>query len=190
MSNHLITQYIHQYDWISWPDQDELLEGPDRSRKYDSWINTVYEEGSDYIQFNNFNFWFTSEDDAHIHSPVQRIRHYSLFPDCAPRIRSWRASRTNIRLFNHNAVEGIKTPVHFNLRHYPMRSEEQMQKRLNKDRANLQKDGSNYHYNNMMAHREKLFIGPGKLHYDDGISELNPKPVYNWRDIYGYGPGK
>jgi hypothetical protein len=69
-----------------------------------------------------------------------------------------------------------------------MRSEEQMRRRLYKDRANLQKGGSNYHYNNMAFYPEKLLIGPEKLHYDDGISELKPDPVFNWRDIYGYGP--
>ena len=29
MSQNLISNYIRQYDWISWPDDDEILEGPD-----------------------------------------------------------------------------------------------------------------------------------------------------------------
>jgi glycosyltransferase involved in cell wall biosynthesis len=188
MSKYLIEEYIRQYDWISWPDQDELLEGRDRSQTYDRWVEQVCEEGFDYIQFSNFNFWLTSRDDNTIASPTQRIRHYSLFPDCAPRIRSWRASRTNIRVFNHNPIDGKKVPDLFNLRHYPMRSTEQMQRRLNKDRAGLQRNGANYHYDNMMGHAEKLLIPPEQLHYDDGIHELDPAPVFNWRTIYGYGP--
>src|SRR5579872_1460307 len=76
MSEHLISDYIRQYDWISWPDQDELLEGADRSKRYDEWIEKVAEEGYDYIQFNNFNFWLTNADNPGIPSPVRRIKHY------------------------------------------------------------------------------------------------------------------
>ncbi|HEY4337516.1 MAG TPA: glycosyltransferase family 2 protein [Puia sp.] len=188
MSEHLIKEYVSRYDWISWPDQDELLEGPDRTKSYQEWVAVVFEEGYDYVQFSNYNFWFTADDDPSILSPVQRVRHYGLFPDCAPRIRAWRASKTNIRVFNHNSVEGRKAPVFFNLRHYPMRTKEQMIRRLNKDRANLQRDGNNYHYNNMALEGEKLIIPADRLHVDDGVSELNPAVIYNWRDIYGYGP--
>ena len=34
MSRHLLADYVDRYDWISWPDQDEFLEGPDRTRSY------------------------------------------------------------------------------------------------------------------------------------------------------------
>jgi glycosyltransferase involved in cell wall biosynthesis len=30
MSRHLIENYVRDYDWISWPDQDEILKGPAR----------------------------------------------------------------------------------------------------------------------------------------------------------------
>lgn len=188
MSQHLIDNYIHQYDWISWPDQDELLEGPDRSKTYAAWVTAIFEQGFDYIQFNNFNFWLTVADDPEIVSPIERIRHYSLFPDCAPRIRAWRAAATNIRLFNHNPLEGAKLPFHFNLRHYPMRTEEQMIRRIHKDRAGLQRGNNNYHYNHMAAEMTRLIIPPEQLHFDNGISNLDPSVKYNWRDIYGYGP--
>ena len=29
MSRHLLADYVDRYDWISWPDQDEFLEGPE-----------------------------------------------------------------------------------------------------------------------------------------------------------------
>ena len=188
MSEHLISDYIRQYDWISWPDQDELLEGADRSKRYDEWIEKVAEEGYDYIQFNNFNFWLTRADDPGIPSPVRRIKHYSLFPDCAPRIRSWRAAKTNIRVFNHNDLDGIRLPYYFNLRHYPMRTIEQMHRRLDKDRAGLQRGGNNYHYDNMAGERDSLMISPERLHEDNGISELDATVKFNWREVYGYGP--
>ena len=187
MSQNLISNYIKQYDWISWPDDDEILEGPDMTKTYYEHLCAVYFSRFNYIQFNNFNYWFTEKDDNTIASPVQRIRYYSIFPDCAPRIRSWRASATNIRNFNHNPLKGKKYPVNFNLKHYPMRSYEQMIRRITKDRANLQRGGMNYHYNNMKKDMAKLMLKPEQLYYDDCNSELKPYPKYNWREIYGYG---
>lgn len=188
MSRHLLEHYVASYDWISWPDQDEFLEGPSRSTSYWESIQEPFDSNCNWIEFRNFNYWFTSADDLGIKSPTARIRHYSLFPDCAPRIRSWRASATNIRIFNHNAPLGEPWPVRFNLRHYSMRSQNQMLSRLMRDRAGLRRGGNNYHYENMKLHIERLEIGSEQLHYDDGRSELNPEPLFNWRSIYGFGP--
>lgn len=188
MSRHLLEHYVKSYDWISWPDQDEFLEGPSRSKSYLAWLEEVADSRFDWIQFRNFNFWYTEQDDPEVASPVRRIRRYSLFPDCSPRIRSWRGSSTNIRIFNHNAPHGESWPGLFNLRHYPMRSHSQMIARLGHDRIGILRGGSNYHYENMKLHIERLEIPSGQLHYDDGHSELNPEPIFDWRSIYGYGP--
>jgi len=187
MSEYLIQNYVAAYDWISWPDQDEFLEGPSRAQSYQEWVGKVHESPYSWIQFNNFNYWTTREDDPAIESPTQRIRRYSLFPDCAPRIRSWRATATNIRVFNHNPPLGEPWPARFNLRHYPMRSREQMLARVLRDRAGLRRGDSNYHYDNMKLNLDRLEIGPEQLHYDDGLAELNPEPIFNWRSVYGYG---
>ncbi|MFT4063186.1 hypothetical protein [Paraburkholderia sp.] len=185
MSRHLMSHYVARYDWISWPDQDELLEGPDRSKSYYDHLVDAFNSPYDWIQFNNQNFWFTDEDDARIALPTQRIRHYSIVPDCAPRIRSWRASATNIRWFNHNPPEGKPVPVRFNLRHYPMRSAEQAARRLDKDRADLRRGNANFHYDNMKKNRNVLHIDASMLHFDDGKSELSVEPKFNWRNVYG-----
>jgi hypothetical protein len=190
MSEHLIKTYVSSYDWISWPDTDEILEGPDRRRSYFEAIKAVLESPYDWVQFRNFNFWFTDDDDAREISPVKRIRRYSLFPDCAPRIRAWRSAATNERVFNHNPPLGLQYPRLFNLKHYPIRTEAQMERRVQKDRANLQRDGANYHYANMQRHPDRLRLAASQLHRDDGCGELDQKPIYNWRDIYGYGPQK
>ncbi len=184
MSRHLLADYVHRYDWISWPDQDEFLEGPDRTRSYRSWMDEFVESPYDWLQFRNFNYWWTESDNRSVASAVDRVRHYSLFADCGPRIRSWRASAMNEREFNHNPPNGQRAPMLCNLRHYPMRSEEQMMRRLERDRANLRRGQSNYHYDNMKSWRERLRIPPEALHYDNG-GELNLEPVFNWRDIYG-----
>lgn len=186
MSKHLLENYVARYDWVSWPDQDEFLEGPDRAHSYAEWLEEVAASPYDWIQFNNFNFWWTADDDAGIKSAPERVRHYCLWPDCGPRIRSWRASATNIREnFNHNPPLGAKYPPNFSLRHYPMRSFEQMQRRLRSDRAGLRRGPSNYHYDNMSHWPERLVISPEKLHFDDGRSELDHSVIFDWRSIYG-----
>lgn len=63
MSEHLLSEYVSRYDWISWPDQDEFLEGPDRARSYRRWVEEVAASSYDWVEFNNFNYWWTSEDD-------------------------------------------------------------------------------------------------------------------------------
>jgi glycosyltransferase involved in cell wall biosynthesis len=185
MSQHLLDDYVARYDWVSWPDQDEFLEGPDRTRPYAQWLEEVLASPYDWVQFNNFNFWWTPADNPKVQSAPSRVRHYCLWPDCGPRIRAWRASATNIREFNHNSPLGTKYPGHFNLRHYPMRSPEQMQRRLASDRAGLRRGGSNYHYDNMSHWPERLTIRPQQLHFDDGRSELDHSVVFDWRTIYG-----
>jgi glycosyltransferase involved in cell wall biosynthesis len=184
MSEHLLQEYVPRYDWISWPDQDEFLEGPDRQRSYRAWVEEVAGSPYDWAQFNNFNFWWTAADDNSVARAVDRVRHYALFPDCGPRIRCWRASSTNVREFNHNPPLGERYPRLFNLRHYPMRSEAQMRRRLEIDRAGLRRGPSNYHYENMASWPERLVIPPDKLHFDGG-GELDPTPVFDWRTIYG-----
>jgi hypothetical protein len=184
MSRHLLANYVDEYDWISWPDQDEFLEGPDRTRSYQDWLAEVVDSPYDWIQFRNYNYWWTTDDDKSVQSAVERVRHYSLFADCGPRIRSWRASATNEREFNHNAPKGERYPVLFNLRHYPMRSEELMNRRLQRDRANLRRGGLNYHYDNMKSWQSQLSISSNSLHFDDG-DELDSDPVFDWRSIYG-----
>ena len=184
MSAHLLENYVANYDWVSWPDQDEFLEGPDRARSYRDWLEDVAASPYDWIQFNNFNYWWTEADDPRVERAVERVRHYGLFADCGPRIRSWRASATNIREFNHNPPLGRRYPRLFNLRHYPMRSATQMARRLEVDRAGLRRGGANYHYDNMSAWRDRLVIPPESLHFDDG-SELDSSFIFDWRSIYG-----
>src|SRR5688500_5056260 len=71
MSRHLIANHVDDYDWISWPDQDEFLEGPARDRPYRDHLLEAHESGVDWIRFNNFNYWWTAEDDPSIASPTR-----------------------------------------------------------------------------------------------------------------------
>jgi glycosyltransferase involved in cell wall biosynthesis len=188
MSRHLIENYVGEYDWISWPDQDEFLEGPSRDRPYHDYLTEAHEDGIDWIQFHNFNYWWTDADDPTVREATRRVRHYALWPDCPPRIRSWRASVTNVRHFNHNPLDGTPSPRLYNLRHYPMRSAAQMRDRIHRDRSGLRRGNLNYHYENMATRPESLEIPAASLHYDDGKSELDPSPIFDWRSIYGRSP--
>lgn len=183
MSLHLMSYYTDNHDWVSWPDQDEILEGPDRKKSYYRHLVDVYRGKHDWIQFNNFNYWFTNQDDQELESPLLRIRHYALFPDCAPRIRSWRSSATNIREFNHNPPQGSKLLGNFNLRHYPMRSLAQARKRLGVDRAEISRGESNVHYKKMSQKMDLLIIDPSILHFDNG-EELKKDCPIDWKKIY------
>ena len=188
MSRHLIENYISEYDWISWPDQDEFLEGPSRDRPYHDYILEAHDSGIDWIEFRNFNYWWTDQDDPAVPETTRRVRRYSLRPDCPPRIRSWRARVTNVRRFNHNPLDGTLSPTIFNLRHYPMRSRSQMRARILRDRAGLRRGEMNFHYENMAQRLESLRISAAALHYDDGVTDLDPDPIFDWRTIYGRGP--
>jgi len=184
MSRHLLSEYVGRYEWVSWPDMDEFLEGPDRRRPYREWVEEVLDSPYDWVQFRNFNYWWTSADVPSVASAFDRVRHYALFADCGPRNRAWRASATNVREFNHNAPDGERYPALFNLRHYPTRTEGQMRRRLAKDRVGLRRGNSTYHYDNMALWPERLIIPPEALHVDDG-GELDQDPSFDWRRIYG-----
>src|ERR671910_319639 len=185
MSRHMIETYIRDYDWISWPDQDEFLEGPARDRSYYQYVREAHDSGIDWIQFHNFNFWCTDEDDPTVRDATRRVRRYSLWPDCPPRIRSWRARVTNIRRFNHNPLDGTPSPRRFNLRHYPMRSPSQMRSRVLRDRRGMRRGNLNFHYENMARRLHSLQIPAAALHFDDGVSDLDADPIFDWREIYG-----
>jgi len=188
MSRHLISDHIRNYDWISWPDQDEFLEGPVRGRSYREHLLEASESGVDWVEFENYNYWFTDEDDPSVTAPTKRVRHYALRQDCPPRIRSWRAAVTNIRRFNHNPLDGRPSPRRFRLRHYPMRSLDQARARVLRDRAGLRRGDMNFHYENMSRRLESLRIPAAALHFDDGVADLDPEPNFDWRWIYGGGP--
>lgn len=188
MSQNVLDNYVRHYDVISWPDQDEFLEGPFRDRPYHAYLEQFFDSPYSWIRFNNMNFWFSHHDDMSL-PPTQRIKHYGHMTICSPRIRAWKAKVTNIRHFNHNPLaSGVECPVLFNLRHYPCRSHEQMMKRIYADRANLERKGANVHYNAMHSNIEFIerFEASEHLIVDDG-KELSRTPFMVWKNIYERG---
>jgi glycosyltransferase involved in cell wall biosynthesis len=185
VSRYVIDNYAAQYDWISFPESDEILEGPDRKKSYYEHVCDVVESPYDWVQFNNMVYWFTDEDFADEPSPRMRIRRYSIWADCLPRVYAWRARCMNVREFNHNPARGNKYPAHFNTCHYQMRSERHMLKRIESRVGLRQGRLANAHFDFMEINKDKLYIPTAQLHFDDGISELSRVQTLNWRDIYG-----
>lgn len=184
ISSFVITNYASSYDWISFPESDEFLEGPSRSKSYFDYICDVYNSRYDWVQFNNIVYWFTSADDVTIKNPRERIKYYSIWKDCGPRIYAWRASSMNIREFNHNPAIGERYPVLFNTCHYQVRSEQHLIKRIN-GRVGLTKGNQNYHFDYMRNNIKDLFISPDSLNYDNG-DELSLDQVFDWtKYVYG-----
>jgi len=189
MSANVIENFADRYDMISWPDQDEFLEGPHRDKSYYEYLTDVYNSPYTYVEFQNFVYWYTSEDDSIQTNLNKRIVHYSLFSPCAPRIRAWKAAVTNMRQFNHNQLDGEKYPELFRLRHYPIRSEGHLYRRIQKDRASLEQSGANYHYNAMERNLPHILrIVPEMFHVDDGKGELDPFQKLNWDVVYSKEP--
>jgi hypothetical protein len=184
VSRYVIENYAPQYDWISFPESDEFLEGPDRKKKYFEHICDVYKSPYDWLQFNNIVYWFTSNDLVSELSPRKRIRRYSIWPNCGPRIYAWRAECMNVRSFNHNPALGVKYPVLFNTCHYQFRSAAQMVKRI-EGRMGLSRAKANYHFDFMSNNMKKLIISPEQLNYDDKLNELSLVPTLDWGEVYG-----
>jgi hypothetical protein len=184
VSRYVIENLASQYDWISFPESDEILEGPNRKKSYYEHVCDAFNSPYDWLQFDNYVFWYTDEDFSDVASPRERIRRYSIWADCPPRVYAWRANCMNVRRFNHNPAEGRKYPSHFRTCHYQFRSEAQALKRI-EGRLGLRRGGANFHFDYMAMNRDKLRIAPERLNFDDGISELSPVPTINWRDVYG-----
>ena len=155
ISKILIHDYSQKYDWITFVESDEFLEGPNRDKNYYEYLLDVSKTSSTYIQFNNILFWFTNKDDPSIKSVRERIKHYAYMRYCGPRIYAWKAKYTNIRYYNHNKpTMDKKYPIHFNTCHYPFTSMKQMEKKLN-SRVKLANNMENAHYKKL--HKRFIF---------------------------------
>lgn len=187
MSKHLMRNYIQQYDWISWPDQDEFLEGPTREKPFREFVREVLDSPFSCVEFRDFVYWYTAADDTAVKSPVERVRHYCLSEFGPRKIRAWRAAATNLRWFNHNDTRGRRYPTPFNLRHYPARSAEHLRRRLSFDRVGLRRAKIMAHYDHMRNTLADIDLKPEMLHFDNGNSPLNPSITFDWKTVFS-GP--
>ena len=186
ISDVLIADYKNDYEWISFIESDEFLEGPTRDKSYYDCLLYVSKTDYTYVEFNNMLFWFTDNDNQEIKNVRERVKYYSWFYNCGPRIYAWKAEYTNDRKWNHNCPSvARKFPINFNTCHYPFTSKSKYIEKL-ETRKKATNGETNYHYVKLHDNREKI-LGlkmHEHLHYDDG-SDLKLTKHYNWKkDIY------
>jgi hypothetical protein len=49
----------------------------------------------------------------------------------------------------------------------------------------MRRGNLNFHYENMARRLHSLQIPAAALHFDDGVSDLDADPIFDWREIYG-----
>jgi hypothetical protein len=186
--------FSKNYNWISFPESDEFLEGPDRSLTFYEHLEKIHlNKNINKIEYLNVVFWFTEMDNMNIKDIEKRIKYYSFKKNCAPRIYSWRGNKTIQRLYGHMMPLDKRTEiVKWHTRHYEMRSKKQFHnKLLNRIKSRIIEESnnySNYHYNYML-HKiieddEYGCIKSTELHFDDGNSNLIMDDKYDWNIIY------
>lgn len=181
--------YSKFYDWISFPESDEFLEGPNRSLTYYEHLCRIHNNKDiNKIKFNNIIYWFTEQDDLSIYSPIKRMKYYCYKQNCGIRLYAWRGYKTIDRWFGHiDSTDTIDEMVTWKTRHYEIRSKEHFFKKLI-DRSDITINTTNSHYKIMFDkyHTQEKYgiISSSELHFDDGDSEINMTEIFDWTRIY------
>lgn len=193
-NNNIIINF-KEYEWISFPEADEFLEGPNREKNFYEHLCHINEEKSiDVINYITYTYWYTEKDDSKIKSPVDRLKYYSINNpgsisengNSDYKIYTWRGNNTKLRSFGHH-INTEETKISWKTRHYEIRSEHQFKVKI-LDRIKISNGGKNHHYKILYDNYQKLvnFIKSEELFYDNGKQELNNSEKYNWNKIYHY----
>lgn len=192
-NNYYNYNYSKEYDWISFPESDEFLEGPDRTKTYYEHLCDICNNKKiNKIIFSNIIYWFTGNDDLNIKLPSKRIKYYCYKRKCVTRLYAWRGNKTVVRFFGHILGDRLEKEtdediVTWKTRHYEMRSKDHFLKKI-KDRVSITRGRINHHYKILYNryHNDKNFgiIKPEELHYDNGIDEINMEEKFDWSQIY------
>ena len=188
------------YHWISFPESDEFLEGPDRKKTYYDYLCDVYNNKEiTSINYLTFTYWFTEEDDIEEESPVKRMRYYcvnrpgntdlynqpSKNGNSAGKNFTWRPGKRPKTYFLHPTDKGNKTIV-WNTRHYEIRSKKHLVKKVT-DRLN---SGIDHHHtvimNDKFNNNTFYEVKSRELYFDDGDNDLDMNEKFNWNKIYPY----
>jgi hypothetical protein len=179
--------YSKIYHWISFPESDEFLEGPNRKLSYyEHLCNLYYNKNINNISFSNIIYWFTEKDDPTIKSPIERIKYYSYKKNCAIRVYAWRGHSTIIRPYgHHNINETYEDFTCWKTRHYEFRSKDHLNRKiLDRILPNIQMTHYNILYSKLKKNPDFGIINSSELHYDDRVSEINMTEIYNWNENF------
>lgn len=199
-SNGYNLDIIKNYEWISFPESDEFLEGPDRKKSYYNYLCDINNTKINYIYFRTYTYWFTEKDNINENSPVQRIKYYcinnpgdtslddepSKNGNSASKLYTWRACANINTHFGHALCKVPNEMQIWNTRHYEIRSKDHLIKKL-KDRC---ESGITHHHtvimNQKLSNGEFYNLQSCELYYDDGINDLNTNEKFNWNKVYEY----
>jgi hypothetical protein len=188
MLSYVCKTFYGKYDWLTFAESDEFIEGANRNKSYHESIEEIYHDGYDYTLFENINFWFTEKDDLSIPDPTERIKYYSYRDRKVYFSYRFENAPIDKQGFCHGKPQGKQYPNNFTSRHYQFRSLDHAKKR-NLGRKNIcQGSEENKHFKEMQD-INKLTIAAKKLNYDDG-SDYIMQPTVDWAKIMGCGtPG-
>lgn len=177
-----VEPYLKNYDWITFIESDEFLEGPDRKKSYYEYLCDVAKTDATYVMFESFVFWYTEKDDNNIKNPIERMKYYCYDSKCAKKIYAWKASVPRKNVYNHSPPKiKIQSELIFKTRHYEGRSKEHIRKKLMDRVKQFPSGGINHHYKIMYDNISKLDLKAEQLHYDNGTDELIYDNKINWR---------
>lgn len=132
-----------------------------------------FQHGFNALEFANMEFVLTSADDPGVSNPVERMRHYSFRK--IGLIRAYR-SLPGLSLaegMSHRPTlpEGVPlelAPRKYVNRHYPLRSLEQLRRKLERVHPTRANPTASTHYLHLIGNEEAAIVDPGQVaRYDD-----------------------
>jgi hypothetical protein len=132
-----------------------------------------FEAGFNALRFANMEFVMTPEDDPSVADPVQRMRHYSFRKIGI--IRAYRAipGLSLVEGMSHRPTlpEGMSleiAPRKYVSRHYPLRSLDQLRRKLQRVRPTRANPNVSTHYLHLIGNEEAAIVDPAEVaRYDD-----------------------
>jgi glycosyltransferase involved in cell wall biosynthesis len=125
----------HSPDWVIRSDSDEILESGQRNQTLKQAIINADSDGYNLIQFDRFDFFMTDDDDENANSLKEKLKYYSHYGDFIYRAWKYYPGISVSDAGGHYPIfpDGIKYQIakkKFVLRHYPLRSKKQTEKKL------------------------------------------------------------
>ena len=181
----------HKPDWVLLSSADEFHESPYPNLTLSQAIEVEDRHGYNLIQFNNFEFWPTEQDQASTKSDVrERMKYYTWNDDC--QFHCWKVV-DGIRVREgggHYPIfpENVKTsvaPTKYVLRHYRVRSYQQGVKKVFAERVPRYSDeerqkGWHVHYDNFKRDESFFIIDSRNLNKYEEDGKWIAKKTFDW----------
>ena len=178
-------------DWVLLSAADEFLESPYPQLSLQDAIESENRKGYNMIQFNNFEFWPTEQDqESHETDVRKRLKYYTFNDDL--QFRAWKTfpGITVTGTVGHYPVFPDKVKIRiprtkYILRHYRIRSYEHGLKKVFSERLpryppEEQKKGRHVHYSNFRQEKKFFVIYSGNLNRYNEDGKWITKKTFDW----------